>query len=149
MSSHDFVIPTQDRARSRARFRARLKRLIPNRDKSVEQKSSKARDEDSNDPSSKLTVPRGSGDITGKSPLINTSVATSKVSPRLTAEAEFRAAATKLNKAVFGQYQVPEAFALQVVDHVNDVEATCLKLETAIDTIISRRITDSKVDKQV
>jgi hypothetical protein len=144
-SINDSVIPTKDRAG----FGARLKKLILPRDKSVKPKSSKARDEDSNDTSSKSTFPNGSGDTDAKSLLTESSLATSKVSPRLAAEVEFRAAAKKLNDAIDGQYQVPEAFALQTADHVNDVEATCLKLETAIDAIINRRINNSKVDKQV
>ena len=145
MTSHDSLIPTQDRTK----FRTRLKKIIPKWDKSVEPKSSKRRDGHSNDTSSKSMVPKGSSDTTGNYPLVESSVATSKVSPRLAAEVEFRAAAIKLNEAIAGQYQVPEAFVLQTVDHVNDVEAACLKLETAIDTIIDRRMNDSKVDKQV
>jgi hypothetical protein len=145
MSSNDSVILTQDRAG----FGARFKKLILQRDKSVKPKSSKAGDENSNGASSKSTFPKGSDDTAAKSLPTGSSPATSKVSPRLAAEVEFRAAMIKLNDAIGDQYQPPEAFALQTVDHINDVEATCLKLETAIDTIISQRINNSKVDKQV
>ena len=76
----------------------------------------------------------------------------SKPSPRFTAEVEFRAAAKKLHIAMSNssrQYQVPEVFQLQTVDHVNDVEATCHKLETAIDKLIDIRTVNIEAGRQV
>jgi hypothetical protein len=144
MSPNDPTIPTQ-----KPSLGARFRKFISIQDKSVEPKSFKAKHGDSKDTSSKSTLLTSSSDATSKSPVVENSIAISNVSPRLAAEVEFRSAMIQLNEAVVDRYQVPQAFALQTVDHVNDVEATCLKLETAIDTIIDQRTNACKVDKQI
>jgi hypothetical protein len=79
-----------------------------------------------------------SGDATDKHP---------KISPKLAAEAEFKAATRKLNDAMkktSDQIQVPE---LELLDHVDEVELTGQELETAIDSVIEAR--GKKANKQL
>jgi hypothetical protein len=149
MSSNN-TLTSKENSREELGLRARFKKkFLPRRDKSVDRGAGV--DIDRTRSSSSKSVFKSS-DTTARSPAMQTYVDASKPSPREVAEVEFRKAAINLNSAMAkssSPYQIPEAIALQTVDHVTDVEATCDKLETAIDKFIHERTSIAEGGRQV